>query len=78
MNHEELSLRGAAAEIRARALSPVEYTEAIFRVLDRAESRVQASVTIDRESVLSEARKCDAEARSGSFRGVIVAFTERP
>src|SRR5262249_38100321 len=69
MNLEDVSLCDAAAAIRARAVSPVEYAEALFRVVDRIESRLEAWVTVDRESVLSEARKCEVEARSGRIRG---------
>ena len=69
MSPEELSLSNAAAAIRSGALSPVEYVEALFRVMDRIESRVQAWVTVDRENVLAEARRCEAEAREGKFRG---------
>src|SRR6476660_1044519 len=69
MNPEDLSLTDAASAIRTGALSPVEYVEALFRVMDRIESRIEAWVTVDRESVLSEARTCDAEARNGDFRG---------
>lgn len=69
MRPEELSLSDAAAAIRSGTLSPVEYVEALFRVMDRIESRVQAWVTIDRENVLAEAQRCEAEAREGTFRG---------
>ena len=69
MNPEDFSLTEAASAIRAGTLSPVEYVEALFGVMERVESRVQAWVTIDRGGVLSEARKCEAEARSGEFRG---------
>jgi aspartyl-tRNA(Asn)/glutamyl-tRNA(Gln) amidotransferase subunit A len=69
MNPEDLSLSEAAAAVRRGSLSPVEYVEALFRVMDRIESQIEAWVTVDRERVLSEARTCDAEARNGDFRG---------
>src|SRR5262245_51483841 len=69
MNPEGLSLSEAASAIRTSTLSPVDYVEALFAVMDRVESRVQAWVTIDRERVLAEARRCEAEARSGKLRG---------
>ena len=47
----------------------MEYVQALFHVIDRLESRVEAWVTIDRENVLEEARKCETEARKGNFRG---------
>ena len=69
MNPEDLSLREAAAAVRRCSLSPVEYVEALFRVMDRIESRIDAWVTVDREGVLSQARICEAEARNGHIRG---------
>src|SRR5262249_46754280 len=69
MNPEDLSLSEAAAAVRRCSLSPVEYVEALFRVMDRIESRIEAWVTVDRQCVLSEARTCEAEARKGHFRG---------
>src|SRR5215510_13452780 len=69
MNLEDLSLIEAAAAIRNGTLSPVNYVEALFRVMDRHESRIEAWVTVDREHVLSEAQTCAAEARNGKFRG---------
>jgi aspartyl-tRNA(Asn)/glutamyl-tRNA(Gln) amidotransferase subunit A len=69
MSLEDLALTAIASAIRARTVSPVEYVEALFRVIDHTESRVEAWVTIDRENVLSEARKCETEARNGNWRG---------
>jgi aspartyl-tRNA(Asn)/glutamyl-tRNA(Gln) amidotransferase subunit A len=69
MNPEDLSLSEAAAAVRRCSLSSVDYVEALFRVMDRIESRIEAWVTVDREGVLSEARTCEAEARNGHIRG---------
>jgi len=69
MNPEELSLVEAASAIRSGSLSPVDYVLAFFSIMDRVEPRVEAWVTVDREVVLAEARKLEAEARSGQFRG---------
>lgn len=69
MNPEELSLVEAASAIRGGSLSPVEYAQALLARIDRIESRVQAWVTIDREAVVAEARRCEAEARTKRFRG---------
>src|SRR5262245_809859 len=54
MNPEDLSLSEAAAAVRRCRLSLVEYVEALFRVMDRIESRIDAWVTVDRQGVLSE------------------------
>jgi aspartyl-tRNA(Asn)/glutamyl-tRNA(Gln) amidotransferase subunit A len=69
MNPENLSLAAAASSIRAGSLLAVDYAESLFQVMDRIETGVQAWVTVDRETVLAEARKCDAEAKSKRFRG---------
>jgi len=69
MNPEDLSLVEAASAIRSGSLSPVDYVLAFFSIMDRVEPRVEAWVTVDREVVLAEARKLEAEARSGQFRG---------
>jgi aspartyl-tRNA(Asn)/glutamyl-tRNA(Gln) amidotransferase subunit A len=69
MNLEDLSLIEAASAIRTGTISPVEYVKALFNLMDRIESRVEAWVTVDRESVLSEARQREVEARSKIFRG---------
>jgi aspartyl-tRNA(Asn)/glutamyl-tRNA(Gln) amidotransferase subunit A len=69
MNLEDLSLADAADSIRDGRLSPVEYVAALFRRMDRVESRIEAWVTVDREGVSSEARRCEAEAKAGKFRG---------
>src|SRR5262245_5683756 len=71
MNPEDLSLAEAASLIRAGTLSPVEYAESLFRVMDRIEPRVQAWVTVDRERVLAEARELEAEVRKGQIRGAL-------
>jgi len=41
----------------------------LFARIDETESAVHAWVTVDRDAVLAEARKCEAEARSKRFRG---------
>jgi aspartyl-tRNA(Asn)/glutamyl-tRNA(Gln) amidotransferase subunit A len=69
MRPEDLSLTEAASAIRSRSLSPVEYAESLLRRIDHVEPRVLAWVTIDREAVMAEARKCEAEACEGRFRG---------
>jgi aspartyl-tRNA(Asn)/glutamyl-tRNA(Gln) amidotransferase subunit A len=69
MSPEDLSLSAAAAAIRAGTLSPVEYAQALLARIDSVEPRLQAWVTIDRENVLSEASRCESEARSEEFRG---------
>jgi aspartyl-tRNA(Asn)/glutamyl-tRNA(Gln) amidotransferase subunit A len=69
LNSENLSLLDAASAIRSGVLSPVEYASALFARMDQIEPGIQAWTTVDRDAVLSEARRCEAEARTGQFRG---------
>jgi len=69
MNLEDLTVTAAASAIRAGQVSAADYAHALLSRIDNVESRVHAWFTIDREAVLSEARKCDAEAHVGQFRG---------
>jgi len=69
MNLERLSVIEAASAIRTGKLSPVEYVESLFRVIDGIEGRLQAWVTIDRGRVMEDARACEAEARAWKLRG---------
>ena len=59
----------AAAAIRDGVLSPVEYVNSLFARIDQLDSRVQAWVTVDRDEVLAEARRSEAEAQKKQFRG---------
>jgi len=69
MNLENLTIVEAAGAIREGKLSPLDYAQALLSRIDDVESRVQAWFTVNREAVLSEARKCEAEAHNGQFRG---------
>ncbi|HLQ76340.1 MAG TPA: amidase [Terriglobia bacterium] len=69
MNPEQLSLVEAAAQIRTGTLSPVDYARALLARMDHVEPQVQAWVTVDRDAVMAEARKCEAEASAKRFRG---------
>ena len=68
-NLEDLSLVDAASLIRSGQMSSEEYSRALLARIDRVEPRVQAFVTIDRDAVLAEAKRCDAEAATKHFRG---------
>jgi len=69
MNPEEVSLMEAAAAIRDGVLSPVEYVKSLFARIDQLDSRVQAWVTVDRDEVMAEAQRSEAEAQKKQFRG---------
>jgi aspartyl-tRNA(Asn)/glutamyl-tRNA(Gln) amidotransferase subunit A len=64
-----LTIREAAARIRARRLSPVELTEAILARIDQVEPKVHAFITITRESAMAEARTAEREITAGRYRG---------
>ncbi len=68
-NLEDLSLLGAASLIRSGQMSSEEYAQALLARIDRVEPRVQAFVTIDREGVIAEAKRCDSESAANRFRG---------
>jgi len=68
-NLEELSLVESASLMRTRKLSSEEYARALLSHMDRIEPRVQAFVTVDRDAVIAEAKRCDAEASTNRFRG---------
>src|SRR5262245_58312772 len=69
MNLENLTLAEVAGLIRARSVSPVEYVQAVLNRIERIDSHVKAWVTDDAVGALEEARACETEAQSGSFRG---------
>ena len=69
MNPETLTLTAASQAIRDGRLSPIDYVQALLARIDRVEPRVRAWVTVDREGVLAEARRCEEEVRRKQFRG---------
>lgn len=64
-----LTLTAAAEQLRTRQLSPVELVHSCLQRIDQLESRLQAWVTIDRESALAAARRCEDEIQRGQYRG---------
>ena len=69
MKPEAYTLTTASQAIRDGVISPLEYVNGLLAKIDQTESAVHAWVTVDREAVLAQARKCEAEARSKQFRG---------
>ena len=69
MNLEALTLVQASNAIQSGSLSPLDYVQALLQRVDAVEPHVHAWTTIDRESVLSEARQLETEARRKQFRG---------
>src|SRR5947199_7534916 len=69
MNPDVVSVMEAAAGISDGVLSPVEYVNSLFARIDQLDCRVQAWVTVDRDEVLAEGRRSEAEAQKKQFRG---------
>jgi aspartyl-tRNA(Asn)/glutamyl-tRNA(Gln) amidotransferase subunit A len=65
----EISVVGAAAAIREGRLSALGLVEACLGRIDACEAEIQAWVTVDRAGALETARRLDAEAGAGRFRG---------
>lgn len=62
-------LREIARDVRARKLSPVALTELALTRLDTVGRRLNAVVTLMRDSALDEARRAESEIRAGRWRG---------
>jgi len=65
----ELTVVDAAAAIRAGRLSATALLESCLDRIERCEEQIQAWVLIDRSGALETARRLDAEARQGRYRG---------
>ena len=64
-----LPVRELAGRIRQRKLSPVALTEGVLDRLERIGPRLNAVVTLMRESALAEARAAETEIAAGRYRG---------
>src|SRR5437879_5063737 len=64
-------IRDLADRLRTRRLSPVALTEAYLDRLQKIGPRLNAVVTLMRESALKEARAADEQIRAGKYRGVL-------
>ncbi len=64
-----LSVREAAARVRAGRLTATALVEALIRRIEAADSALQAWVAVDRAGALEAAAALDAEAASGRLRG---------
>ena len=71
MNNELhfLTIAQASALIRARKLSPVEYTEALIRRIETFEPQLNAFITRTFELAREQARAAEAEIAAGKYRG---------
>jgi aspartyl-tRNA(Asn)/glutamyl-tRNA(Gln) amidotransferase subunit A len=64
-----LDLAEATRAVRARTVSPVELTRACLARIERLDPRLDAFITVTRESALAEARWAEAEVVKGRWRG---------
>lgn len=64
-----LSMSEAAALIRARKLSPVEFTQALLDRIERLDGKVRAFVSVTRDEALTAARTAEREIAAGRYRG---------
>src|SRR5215475_14965964 len=65
----DLTLAEASALIRARRLSPVEYTQALLARTDALEPQLNAYITRTSEAAIESARAAEAEIARGNWRG---------
>lgn len=65
----ELSLSSAAALLRGRGLSPVEYVAAFLDRIERYDPGLNAFISTDREGALRAAREAESEITAGQWRG---------
>jgi aspartyl-tRNA(Asn)/glutamyl-tRNA(Gln) amidotransferase subunit A len=75
------SVAEQAAAFRSGEVSPVEVTHATLERIDRLDPVLHAFITIRRDEALEDARRAEAELRSGRVRsplhGVTVAFKDQ-
>src|ERR1700686_30673 len=63
-----LTLAGASAGIRSRALTPTQLTEACLARIQTYNPKLNAFITVLGEQALAQAREMEAEQRAGRFR----------
>ena len=66
-----LPLRELAARVKSRAVSPVKLTEICLSRLETLGPKLNAVVTVMRDSALREARAAEADIAKGKHRGVL-------
>ena len=71
-----LSVSDAAEQVRSGQLAPTDYANALLDRIDSHEPDLQAWVTIDREAVISDARKREQEPSQGLMAGVPVGLKD--
>jgi len=65
----ETSIAEAASLLREKKISPVELTTACLTRIEQLDPSINAFITVMDDSALAQARKAEAEIRSGNWRG---------
>lgn len=65
MNAATLTVHDAGVKLRAREITSVELTEAVFRRIASTDESIHAFLTLDRERALDQARRADARLCAG-------------
>ncbi|WP_153503403.1 amidase [Cumulibacter manganitolerans] len=71
----ELSATEAAAQIKAKALSPVELVDSVLDRIAAVDDRVHAFVTVTAEHARDAARRAEQEIGRGDYRGPLHGIT---
>ncbi|MBV9551334.1 MAG: amidase [Alphaproteobacteria bacterium] len=71
-----LSLRAAAQQIAAKRLSAADYAAAWLARIEAREAEIGAWQYVDRDTVLTAARRCDDEAPRGPLHGLPIAVKD--
>ncbi len=72
MSEGELCLLTLAEQsklIASRKISPVDLVQSVLRQIDRIDGKINAFITVTRDSALAEAREAEAEIGRGEYRG---------
>jgi aspartyl-tRNA(Asn)/glutamyl-tRNA(Gln) amidotransferase subunit A len=69
MELADLTIARAAQLLRERAISPVELTRACLSRIDELNPKLNAFITIMRDSALDQARSAEREIQQGQWRG---------
>ena len=67
----ELSAAELARQIRGKNIGPVEVAQSLLERMDALEPRLEAWVRVDRETVLSDAKRCQEELDRGAELGLL-------
>lgn len=70
-DYADLSLADAAAQIRDKTLSPVDYTRALIERIDTYDSSYNTFVRQTPEMALEHAKQAEADIQAGNWRGAL-------